>query len=92
MVQLILTESPYRKLTLECSLGRHAVAKHKEDIAPEAHRNGKPSKRRECKFRVTFSWPKASPTPYISSLSEQHNHDVYPDINQAYLLTYLLGH
>src|SRR6266496_5944769 len=85
-VQLILSEMPYQKLTLECSLSRRTVEQHKTDIVPEARRKGKPSKRRECKFQVTFSWPKESMTPCISSLGENHNHDVYPDINEMYLL------
>ena len=80
----------YRKLQLLCEHARVPKATHQEQVVPEGHRQGK-SKRCNCKFRVTISWPvrpMVGPDgnirpdlPYISSLRTSHNHDLHPDFD-----------
>ena len=80
----------YRKLQLLCEHARAPKATHQDQVVPEGHRQGK-SKRCNCKFRVTISWPVRPivgpdgnirpDLPYISSLRTSHNHDLHPDFD-----------
>ena len=65
----------YRKLGLYCELARTPLSQHKEDIVPEAWRNGK-SKRQQCTFRVNISHPPETGIIYISKVYLIHNHPI----------------
>jgi len=65
----------YRKLGLYCHLGRTPKRRDTEGVVPEGRRESR-SKRQRCPWRVNISWPPSMPTPYISWVFPQHNHEV----------------
>jgi len=79
-----VADTPYRKLILRCEFGRLPIEKHKEDIVPELHRESH-SKRNNCGFGVTLSWPLTPQSPFhldrpvFSTVHSTHNHDVWPE-------------
>lgn len=60
---------------LYCELARTPLSQHKEDIVPEAWRNGK-SKRQQCTFRVNVSHSPEMGIIYISKAYLIHNHPI----------------
>lgn len=65
----------YRKLGLYCEKAGKTIPQHKDDIPPEAWREGK-TKREECTFRVNISHPPELGIIYFTKVVSFHTHSL----------------
>ena len=67
-------------LGLQCEFARKPESHKKKGIVPEAQRN-RESKRTACNWKVNVNWPDERDTPYISSVTDVHNHEVHENFD-----------